>query len=269
MSQVDDEKDLAERPLTRADLDAFREEMRQEFATLSRTLLGQIPRRVLHHHDLMAAVRDKDRRSAADYARRTMWHLTATPNPPAVWERAMASVTLDGLCLEFGVFQGKSITWFANKRPDLHFHGFDSFEGLPEHWVPGRSAGHFDQKGAMPEVPANVTLHRGWFDDTAPAFAAEHPGEQLAFVHIDGDLYSSAKIVFDTFADAIVPGTIVLFDEYFNYPGWEDHEVKAWAEHVDRHAIAYEYLAFNNQGTQVLARVLERGSANPGVRVPR
>ena len=30
-----------------------------------------------------------------------------------------------------------------------------------------------------------------------------------------------------------MPGTIILFDEYFNYPNWEQHEFKAFQEFVD------------------------------------
>ena len=39
-----------------------------------------------------------------------------------------------GLNLEFGVFKGVTISAVAKARPDLIFHGFDSFEGLPEDW---------------------------------------------------------------------------------------------------------------------------------------
>jgi len=45
-------------------------------------------------------------------------------------------------------------------------------------------------------------------------------------------------------ADRIVPGTIILFDEYFNYPNWERHEFKAFQEFVTDRAASYPYLGF-------------------------
>ena len=38
----------------------------------------------------------------------------------------------DGLHAEFGVYKGDSINRLARLRPHKLFHGFDSFEGLPE-----------------------------------------------------------------------------------------------------------------------------------------
>src|SRR5450759_5205658 len=40
------------------------------------------------------------------------------------------------LYLEFGVFEGESMRYWANRlnNPKANLHGFDSFEGLPETW---------------------------------------------------------------------------------------------------------------------------------------
>ena len=51
----------------------------------------------------------------------------------------------------------------------------------------------------------------------------------------------------------MIPGTVILFDEYFNYPNWEAHEYKAFQEFVAAKAIAYRYLAFARQ--QVAVRI--------------
>ena len=37
-------------------------------------------------------------------------------------------------------------------------------------------AGRFSRGGKLPSVPANVTLHKGWIEDTLPPFAASTPG---------------------------------------------------------------------------------------------
>lgn len=59
-----------------------------------------------------------------------------------------------------------------------------------------------------------VVIHRGWFSETVPTFRSEHD-QPLAFLHIDSDLYSSAMDVLCGLNDLILPGTILLFDEFF------------------------------------------------------
>jgi hypothetical protein len=50
-----------------------------------------------------------------------------------------------------------------------------------------------------------------------------------------------------------VPGTIILFDEYFNYPNWEKHEFKAFQELVAERRMKYTYLGYARQ--QVVVRI--------------
>ena len=46
---------------------------------------------------------------------------------------------------------------------------------------------------------------------------------------------------------------MILFDEYFNYPNWEQHEFKAFQEFVSARRVKYTYLAFARQ--QVAVRI--------------
>ena len=89
----------------------------------------------------------------------------------------------------------------------------------------------FDRGGALPAVPSNVELVAGWFEDTLPSFLQrpEIKGRPAAFVHVDGDLYSSAWTVLRELSavGAIVPGTVLVFDELLHYPGWESNEALA------------------------------------------
>jgi len=157
-----------------------------------------------------------------------------------------------GLVLEFGVAGGRSLTLFANDAPDLRVYGFDSFEGLPEDWTVQHRAGHFAQ--ALPDVPANAELVVGWFDRTLPGFLEQHPGP-VSFLHVDCDLYSSTKTIFDLLGDRIVPGTIILFDDYFNYPTWRQHEHKAFMEFVEANDVRFEYIGAVNCNMQVAVRI--------------
>ena len=82
-----------------------------------------------------------------------------------------------------------------------------------------------------PDMPGNVILHRGLFEATLPDFLESHDGP-CAFLHADYDLYSSARTVLHALKPRLEPGPIILFDEYFNYPSWRDHEHKAFQEFV-------------------------------------
>jgi len=138
----------------------------------------------------------------------------------------------EGLYLEFGVHTGSSIRQIAAVTKNT-VYGFDSFEGLPEAWN-GLQSGHFSNQGRLPSVQENVKLIKGWFNVSLPEFAKEHTGN-VAFMHIDCDLYSSTKTVFDTFKDRFVDGTIIAFDEIFAYGGdlWKHHEYKAFCEFLE------------------------------------
>ena len=174
-------------------------------------------------------------------------------------------VLLDtGLIVEVGTFGGRTLKQFAYWLPTKTIYGFDSWQGLPEAFN-DLPAGHFARD--LPKVPANCQLVQGWFGERPPqdqsdipeftiqAFADEHP-EPIALLHLDADLYSSTKTVLDVFAKQIVPGTVILFNEYWNHSTWEDHEYKAWQEHCKMHGIKYEYIGYASDHQEVAVRVL-------------
>ena len=163
-------------------------------------------------------------------------------------------VKINGHRLEFGVATGRTIRHWARLWPEHEIHGFDSFEGLPETWLWNIRKGHFAQK--LPQVPDNVLLHKGWFEETLPEWLTRQG--PIAFLHVDSDLYSSAKYILDQVQTRIVPGTVIVFDEYINYPGWQQDEFRAWHEFVDQHKIKYEYLGFVSSHQEVAIRVLTR-----------
>ncbi len=148
----------------------------------------------------------------------------------------------DALFLEFGVFQGESINFCANLVKQKIFYGFDSFEGLPETWGGKEAKGHFNLDGKLPDVKKNVKLVKGWFNESLPPFLAEKKSD-VVFLHIDCDLYSSTKTVLELLATRIKVGTVIVFDEYINYPNWQKHEYKAFQEFVKNNNVQYEYLA--------------------------
>lgn len=184
-------------------------------------------------------------------ARLDAWHylkLACASLPPVTgsniktFELAVAAANVEGMVLEFGVRHGNTICQLASLAKQ-EVHGFDSFEGLPEEWH-HEPKGSYTTKGKIPEVPKSVTLHAGWFADTLPVFLAAHEGP-VRLVNIDCDIYSSTKTVLDALAPRVVPGTVIIFDEYIGNEHWREDEFKAFQEAVARYGWSYEYLSFS------------------------
>lgn len=161
-----------------------------------------------------------------------------------------------GLILEFGVRYGYSISHLAKLFPKRKIFGFDSFEGLPEAWHNER-AGAYSTMGEIPEVPKNITLIPGWFNATLPEFKKNHP-EAIAFINIDCDLYSSTKLVLEELSPQIIPGTIIVFDEYIGNTHWRDDEFKAFQEWTKNNRIKYRYLTASFYTKQVSVQIIDK-----------
>jgi hypothetical protein len=160
-----------------------------------------------------------------------------------------------GEAAAFGVYKGDSINRLAGLRADVHWHGFDSFIGLPEAWTLGSRRGAFSVAGKLPAVRHNVTLIKGFFEDTLAPFAAAHRGEKIAFLHVDCDLYSATRTIFKELHDMLQPGAIVLFDEFINYPGWQEGEYKAFMAFTTERKRSFEYIGYVRTGGQVAVRL--------------
>jgi len=158
------------------------------------------------------------------------------------------------IILEFGVYKGQSTRELARLWPEATIHAFDSFEGLPEDWDAFRKKGMFTLKGAVPDLPPQATPHKGWFNESLPAFLKDNPSIQPDLIHIDCDIYSSTKTIFDELEKHIRPGTYILFDEYFGYFRWRDHEYKAFQEFIEKMGKQYSYIGYTAKG-KVLIRI--------------
>jgi hypothetical protein len=201
--------------------------------------------------DVWTALEQEAARTSADLVRREMHQLTLSTDPHQTLRDAVRAAPADGLALEFGVATGTTLRIIAEHRGQQPVFGFDSFEGLPEHWRLGYEAGAFAQP---PPVVPGAELVVGQFADTLPGFLAEHPGP-VSFVHVDCDLYSSTATVLEHLGPRFVVGTVVAFDEYFNFPGWQEFEHRAWTEHVARTGLEFEYAGLTMDDEQVWVRV--------------
>ena len=161
---------------------------------------------------------------------------------------------LDGYILEFGVFRAITINILASIVPGEIVWGFDSFEGLPEEWKENdnliRPKGFF--KIDIPKVRTNVKLVKGFFDKSLSGWMELNKGD-ISFLHIDSDLYSSAKFIFDNLNDRIKVGTIIAFDEISDwkekpsYQYWEEGEWKAFNEWLDEYDRDVEVICRTNR----------------------
>jgi hypothetical protein len=134
------------------------------------------------------------------------------------------------LYLEFGVFEGAATRYWSKLllNPNSKLHGFDSFEGLPESWLPHRHKSYFSTHGAIPQIDDNrVEFFKGWFDETLSKYKC--PPHEVLVINLDADLYSSTICVLKALQTDIVPGTYIYFDE-FNH---RDHELKAFDEFIN------------------------------------
>jgi len=155
------------------------------------------------------------------------------------------AVGKDFIIAEFGVWEGYSINYFAQRYPTATILGFDSFEGLEEDWT-GHDLvkGHFILDGKIPVVADNVTLIKGWFKDTIPKFANQN--RKIHLVHFDADTYTPTSTVLSNISGSLADGCIFIFDEYQNFPGWKNHEFKAFAEFIDRTNFRYKYIGITD-----------------------
>jgi hypothetical protein len=172
-----------------------------------------------------------------------------------------ATNLIDGHILEFGVFKGKSLKMLSEHFPDQKVFGFDSFEGLPEDWIMTEKElntnkikhkkGHFDTSHLRYDFKDNVVLVKGFFNISLPQWLSQNNLEAIKILHIDSDLYSSAKTIFDNLNQYIVSGTVIIFDElypwgnYRKYELWADGEWKALVEWVNKFDRKFKVISRN------------------------
>jgi hypothetical protein len=218
----------------------------RDMSVFKGSFTGRLYRKFLHKYyrnDLWLDLCLRAKRDTLDYIEQHMLAAQVLEDRLDLLRFALSRAPETGLVLEFGVEKGASIRWLA-RHTARKVHGFDSFQGLPHDWRGTKeAAGKFDMQGKLPKVPGNVALHVGWFDQTVPGFLAANPGP-VALLHVDCDIYESTVTIFQQLTGRLGPGTVIVFDEYYNYPGWRLHEHKAFAEWLAATGQSYRYLGY-------------------------
>ena len=202
---------------------------------------------------LFESVIKESRNSQTEYFLSKMQDALLFRHREELWAFAANQVKTERPILtEFGVYKGHSVNFFSTLLPMAEIYGFDSFEGLQEDWSgTNLKKGSLDLKGKFPKVRMNVTLIKGWFEDTVEPWLETRSHKYIDLIHIDSDTYTPAKYILNTLRKQMGPGTIVIFDEYFGYPGWKKHEFKAWQEFVQSFDMKYSYIAVSEQSVAI------------------
>jgi hypothetical protein len=206
---------------------------------------------------------------------------TLSPGAPDAIRRAFERsrqglVGEDGDYYEFGVFRG--FTFLSAQRScdelglaQVHFYGFDSFEGLPEvEGIDQTNNQFFEGQFACSkdEVVRNLTEHgidwsratliEGFFSDSLTEEAKEqHPFRKAAVAFIDCDLYSSTVEVLDWLESILTDGSILLFDDWYSFGESPDlGQQKAFAEFVESHDeyVVEPFVEFEDHGKGFILR---------------
>ena len=161
----------------------------------------------------------------------------------------------DFIYIEFGVFSGTSINFFSNKIKK-NIYGFDSFQGLKEDWL-GTSVpkGTFDLKKKIPKLNDNVIPIVGWIQDTLPKFLNEKQ-PKICFIHMDVDTYQSSKFILEEIKPFLTNNSIILFDEIYNFEGWDVGEYKALKEVFNDDE--FRFISFSVDTAQAAIKIFKK-----------
>ena len=86
-----------------------------------------------------------------------------------------------------------------------------------------------------------------------PIFLKEK-NPKINFIHIDVDTYETSKFILDSIKPYLVKGAIILFDELYNFEGWDIGEYKALKETFEESD--YKFISFVTDGQQAAIKIL-------------
>jgi hypothetical protein len=121
----------------------------------------------------------------------------------------------------------------------------------------GTFAPRGEQRDGQPPFPLldNVVAVKGEFKDTIQQLTPIIGDRPLALIHIDSDTYQSAIDGLAPLIPLLNVGTVLVFDEFYNYDGFEDGKFRAFAELIIDGGFYYTVLAFNEQHQQVVIQI--------------
>ena len=189
--------------------------------------------------------------------------------PPSRLDKALAHyeiykrVTgLPGHVVELGVFKAASLVRLATFRRLLETDtsrrlvGFDAFGQFPhspdespqDSSFIARFEGESGDGLSLEDTHSilslkgfkNVELIQGDILETLPSWIESNPEVKVALLHIDTDVYAPTKVALDLLWDRLVPGGILMLDDYNSVEG----ETKAVDELIERERLSIEKMPY-------------------------
>lgn len=149
-------------------------------------------------------------------------------------------VDIPGDVLEFGVYKATSLIRFCTLREIFETNssrkiiGFDTFDAFPDKNLTLESdinfIDHFNVGGKGLDVNEinsimenknfnNVELIKGNVFDTVDGYIEENPGFRISLLHLDMDVKEPTEYVLEKLLNRIVPGGIIVLDDYGTVEG--------------------------------------------------
>jgi hypothetical protein len=148
--------------------------------------------------------------------------------------------------VECGVFKGTGVLFWAkllqifNPLADRRVIGFDTFEGFPEDTTKAfemaRGEALVAESSYAPISPETigaiaaegglarrVELVKGDATHTIPQYVEGNRGFRIALLNLDFDVYAPTKVALEVLFPLVVPGGVVIFDEYA-LRGWGESD---------------------------------------------
>ena len=138
-----------------------------------------------------------------------------------VWDKIpeYIDVNKDILYMEFGVWKGESIKYFAKKykSSNSEFYGFDTFYGMPNKWR-WLEKGHYSTSGEVPKIDdKRIKFEKGLFQDTLPNFMEKLSNEsknKTILINFDAVLYTATLFTLFKLNEHI-KNYYFLFDQFY------------------------------------------------------
>jgi hypothetical protein len=196
--------------------------------------------------DLPFTFRDLNSDNIWDHENAFYWfsHPTRLNKLLAHYELYKSIVALPGDVFELGVYKAVSLIRLATFRNLLENDfsrkvvGFDAFGKFPTANltlnVDFEFIEDFEKKGGdglsrdeVAQVFAkkgfqNIDLNAGNVFDTLPKYLEQHPATRIAYLHLDMDVKEPTTYALDLLYDRVVPGGLIVFDDYNAVAGETD-----------------------------------------------
>lgn len=211
-------------------------------------------------------IRGLSSREAWDFENAFYWfsHPSRINKLIAHYDLYKSIISLPGHVVELGVYKGASLVRLATFRNNLEndfsrkIIGFDAFGKFPTdnlHMDADLSfVDSFEKAGgdglSAEDLQAllkrkgfqNIELVKGNVFDTVPDYLNKNPETRIAFLHLDMDVREPTDFALDHLYSRVVPGGLVVFDDYNAVAG----ETEAVDDFIARNKLKLEKTSHYN-----------------------